>query len=261
MPELPEVETMVCQLQKSLANRKILKAKIIDHKIIDPRLPALFPATVKEIRRRGKAIIIELQPKYYLYIHLRMTGHFHHLRTSTLEKYTAAVFYLDDGSLLTYNEIRRFGFIKVMTERQLEQELAKLGPEPLSVPEKEFLSLLQKKPASPIKTVLMDQMVITGIGNIYAQEICYYARVRPQRRIRSLSSAELHRLYLAMESVLRKAIKYCGTTIQNYSHLEGSGGFQKFLTVYQQERCPKNHTLKQIKQGGRGTSYCPTCQR
>ncbi|MEK6900196.1 MAG: DNA-formamidopyrimidine glycosylase, partial [Nanoarchaeota archaeon] len=168
-----------------------------------------------------------------------------------------------DGSFLTHNSIRKFGRMKLVDKKQLQQIIDKHGPEPL---EKDFTSavfqqILSAKKRANIKTVLMDQRVIAGIGNIYAQEALYYAKISPFRPAGSLSSAEVKSLHAHLQKILRQAIEHHGSTVDNYSNLEGSGGFQNYLAVYQRDKCPEGHDIDKAVIGGRGTSYCSSCQR
>ncbi len=266
MPELPEVETVVRQLRKVLLGKIILQVEIKDQKVIDSSIERILPARIINITRRGKSIIFRLDSNHYLLAHLRMTGHFHYLppkkKDIQYEKYLSGIFYLNDHSFFTFNEIRRFGSIKLLTSNELEQFSSSMGREPLdsSFTVKEFNSLLARFPNAIIKTKLLDQSAIAGIGNIYAQEALYRAAIHPQRKIETISTAKREKLYHSIRNVLQQAIKHNGTTIQNFSHIDGIGEFQDFLSVYQKERCPKNHPIRKINQGGRGTYYCPRCQ-
>ena len=265
MPELPEVETIVGQLKRKLVGKKISSLDIITKKMVNNEINVIIGSKVVKVYRRAKSIIIELSGKKFLLVHLRMTGHFHYIpRKKKLEKefekYVVAKFYLNDGSVLTHNSIRKFGSIKLFNSKQLKQELSKLGPEPLEISFKEFNEIIGEKKGN-IKTTIMDQQVIVGIGNIYAQEALYHAGIDPSRKCDGLSSAEIKKLYNQIRRVLKLAIKKQGTSVDNYTHIEGSGGFQKYLTVYQCKKCPKKHLLKKITLGGRGTYYCPRCQR
>ena len=266
MPELPEVETIVQQLKKRVVGKKIKSVEIVDPKVVDKKIKKIIPSKVLSAKRRAKSIIVELSGNNFLLIHLRMTGHFHYLPKGRelepeSEQFVVAMFYFNDGSILTHNSIRKFGSIKLFNQEQLEKELSKLGPEPLEISFKEFEGILSKKKRANIKTTLMDQKVIVGIGNIYAQEALYHAKIDPTRKVGELSLAEIKRLYEEMKRILKLAIQKHGTTVENYVHIEGSGGFQKYLTVYFKDRCPKKHLLKKISLGGRGTYYCPQCQK
>lgn len=267
MPELPEVETIVRQLQRTVLGKTIEKVEVLD-KMVDPRLKKITPLKIRGIERRAKYIIIRLKNKKNILVHLAMTGHFRFFSKGKKigpeeGKFAVAKFYLDDGSLLTHNSIRKFGMVKLMVEKQLEQKLGKLGPEPLSADFTLdlFKERLAKKRKANLKVTLLDQTFIAGIGNIYAQEVLYHAKIDPRRKMGDLSDSEIKELYLQIKKVLRSAVVHQGTTIDNYSHMTGIGGYQKFLTVYQLDKCPKHHNLKRINQGGRGTFYCPVCQK
>jgi len=153
--------------------------------------------------------------------------------------------------------------MRLVHKKQLQQVLDRHGPEPLdkNFTLRQFQEILAKKARSNIKTMLMDQAVIAGIGNIYAQEALYFAGISPLRQAGSLSSQEAKKIYTEIRRILQQAITHHGSTVDNYSNLEGSGGFQNYLAVYQLERCEKRHALEKINIGGRGTTYCPTCQR
>ena len=174
-----------------------------------------------------------------------------------------AKFGLNDGSVLAHYSIRKFGSIKLVSSNELEVVLSKLGVEPLSkqFTLEHFNELLLKKQKSVIKSFLMDQSLIAGIGNIYAIEVLYLSGIDPQRKIISFSSPEIKKLYNQIKKVLQLAVEKKGSTVDNYVHVEGSGGYQNLLTVYGKKVCPKGHEVKKINLGGRGTYYCPECQR
>ncbi len=267
MPELPEVETVVRQLQKTICGKTIQRLQIKDQKVIDTSILKILPARIINITRRGKSIIFTLDQNRYLLAHLRMTGHFHYIspnhKDTQHQKYLSGIFFLDDHSFFTFNEIRRFGGIKLLTAAQLEAFSSTLGREPLdsSFTFHEFNSLLGRFPQAVIKTKLLDQSFIAGIGNIYAQEALYRAGINPKKRIKQISAAKREQLYYSIRNLLQQAIEHNGTTIQNFSHIDGIGEFQDFLFVYQKDHCPQNHPVRKINQGGRGTYYCPRCQR
>lgn len=270
MPELPEVETIVRQLQIKVAGKAIRQAEAYD-KIIDPKIKQLSAVSIQKVWRRAKYIVMELSNGQYLLTHLGMTGHFHFVDlnnerkniANNYQRFMVAKFSFSDGSFLTHNSIRKFGHMKLVDKKQLQQVLNKHGPEPLdknfTLPQ--FQTILTKKAKANLKAMLMDQSVIAGIGNIYAQEGLYFARISPLRKAGSLSTTESKALYTELRRILQQAIEHHGTTVDNYSNLEGSGGFQNYLAVYQQEKCEKKHLLEKIIVGGRGTSYCPKCQK
>lgn len=279
MPELPEVETIVRQLQKPLSGKTIISATISKsgHRVVDSKVGRIFPLKVLQIHRRAKAIVLQLGKNLGLLIRLGMTGHFDYVpKTSKLagkskpnlnstdseEKYVMVKFWLGDGSVLKYVDVRQFGSIEVFTQPQLEKKLATFGPEPLAkeFTVKIFSDLLSRKKKARIKVTLMDQNFIAGIGNIYAQEALYTAGIRPQRKISTLKPTEIQRLHHSLQKVLRKSIQHHGTTVDNYAHMNGAGDFQNYLQVYGKRQCPKKHLLTKVYLGGRGTYYCALCQ-
>ncbi len=268
MPELPEVETIVRQLQNKVAGKVIKKAEAYDA-MVDPDVKKLSFVSIQKVWRRAKYIIMELDNGQYILTHLGMTGHFHFVDADSksfpndYRRFMVSKLTFSDGSFLTHNSIRKFGHMRLVDRKQLQQVLDKHGPEPLddSFTWQKFQQILAKKARTNIKTMLMDQSVIAGIGNIYAQEALYFAGVSPLRTVGSLSEKESKALYIELRRILQEAIKHHGSTVDNYSNLEGRGGFQNYLAVYQQEKCEKKHLLEKVTIGGRGTSYCPRCQK
>lgn len=268
MPELPEVETIVRQLRKRVVGKTIKRVVVKDRKVADTKLETLVSAKILGASRKGKVIVIELDKERFLLTELRMTGHFHFYQKGTPtdqaeEKYAAAMFFLHDGTVLTFDEVRRFGRMRLLTKEQLHQALDRLGLDVLS---KEFTlnvfqKLLEKRKKTTIKIAVMDQHLFAGVGNIYAQEALYRAKILPQRKDATLSAAEIKNLYRELLAVLHLAVTHHGTTVENYVHIEGSGGFQKYLQVYQREKCPKGHPLLKEYVGGRGTYFCRKCQK
>lgn len=264
MPELPEVETIVRQMQKQVSGKRISYVEVKVRKLVHGKIPLV---SIKKVWRRAKAIIMELGDGRFVVIRLGMTGHFHYYKSGVTlpgeDKYIVVKFIFSDGSLLTFNDIRKFGSVRVLSLKELDILLAKMGPEPLS---KEFTlavfqNLLLEKQNANMKVTLLDQHFIAGIGNIYAQEMLYRAGIDPRRKILTLSDAEIRKLYLAMRGILKLAIEHHGTTVQDYVHIEGSGGFQRYLQVYEREKCPQGHLLKKIYLGARGTYWCQKCQK
>ncbi len=267
MPELPEAETIVTQLKKHVVGKRVMSAQVFEKKRADVALERIMPRKIAKAWRRAKAIILELEGKKYLLIRLGMTGHFHFAAKGEGlgkdEKFAIVKFFLQDGSILSYTDIRKFGSVRLLDELKLQRKLAEFGPEPLG---KEFTlqlfkELLNKRRKANIKTTLMDQHFIAGIGNIYAQEALYHAGILPQRKINSLTEKEVIKLHHSIQRVLQQSIAHNGTTVENYVHIEGAGGFQKYLAVYEKEKCPKGHAIKKTYLGGRGTYYCGKCQK
>ena len=263
MPELPEVETIARQLRKNILGKTIAKITVHDTKVVQKAVAKIKAQKINAIRRHGKYLFMELD-KQHLLVHLRMTGYFEYSRHQHGNlKYLAAKLHFQDKSQLTFHEIRRFGEFKIVTPEQISSLLERLGPDPVdpSFTSTVFSSVLSAKKKANIKAALMDQSVIAGIGNIYAQEVLYKAGIDPKRSVKNLSKTELDNLYGHLQSTLKSAIKHCGTTVQNYLNMNGAGKFQKFLTVYEKEQCPKKHLIERIVVGGRGTYWCKRCQR
>ena len=206
MPELPEVETIVQQLKKKVLNKKIVAVEVVKQRMVDKGVNSIKDRKIKNVYRRAKSIIIELEKKgknkSFLLIHLRMTGHFHYLKkrqelVKEIERYVVVKFILSDRSILTHNSIRLFGHVKLYDQKQLEKQLSKLGPEPLSnrFTLDLFKEMLEKKRRSNIKSLLMDQGFLSGLGNIYAQEVLFHAQVSPLRKVGELSESEIRKVH------------------------------------------------------------------
>jgi formamidopyrimidine-DNA glycosylase len=259
MPELPEVETIVQQLNSKVKG-KLVNNISINNSIVDSKLKEIVPFKIKNVFRRGKSIVFELGNEKFILTHLRMTGYFCYNQEKNFQ---VAKFTFSDNSFLTHNSIRKFGGMKLVSKETLDKEFSKLGVEPLS---KEFdlnyfKTIIDKKKNSNIKTTLLDQSLIAGIGNIYAQEMLYHSAINPHRKSGSLNGIEIKKLSLEIVRVLSLAIKHKGSTVDNYTNMEGAGNFQNIISVYNQSFCPLEHQIKKVSIGGRGTSYCPVCQK
>lgn len=267
MPELPEVETIVQQLRQKILHKTIQRMDILDPKVVDQRIKSYLPFTITAITRRGKSIVMVLDDGHFLLTHLRMTGHFHYRakneKDDSYKRFLCGIFYFTDGSFLTHNSIRRFGSITLQDKVSLEKVLSKLGPEPLAetFTASDFAALFSRFPNANIKTKLLDQHCLAGIGNIYAQEALYHAGINPERKVKEISASQLKLLYSELRRVLLLSIKYQGSTVDNYASLTGEGKFQDYLVVYHKINCPQGHSLQNIKKGGRSTFYCPQCQK
>jgi len=271
MPELPEVETIKNQL-----NAKIKGKRIKEVEVLDPQALNLSPikfqkklqgALIKEINRRAKLLIIELNNDWSILIHLKLTGQL--IFQPTDERFKRVVFYFTDGTKLAFRDFRRFGFIKLIPTNQIEDYFKKeqYGPEPLeeNFTFEVFKNLLLSKPNSKIKPLLMDQTFIAGVGNIYSDEALFYARIHPLRKVSSLKEEEIKNLYQGLREILKKAISKRGSSVDSYVDLEGKeGGFVPFLKVYRREgkkcfRCGAK--IERIKLAGRSAHFCPGCQK
>ncbi|MFA5392988.1 MAG: DNA-formamidopyrimidine glycosylase [Candidatus Ratteibacteria bacterium] len=274
MPELPEVETIRRQLVKDVVGKEIREVKVLVPKLIKETSPVLFRrkiigTEIINIRRRGKYLIFDLGTRknkkiLYLQAHLKLSGQLlyspgpepavdYHIR-----------FLFTDGSRLYYHDLRRFGGFTLRSEDP--EPLLNLGPEPLT-PAFTFECwkriVLGKN--SRIKTFLLDQHRIAGLGNIYATEALFRAGIHPDRRVSTLQPDETKKLYQTIKSILKEALKAGGTSIQDYLKPDGShGNFQKSLFVYRRKgepcfRC--GNPIRVQKDGSRSTYFCPSCQR
>ena len=268
MPELPEVETIRAQLAPRLEGRTLARVEILDPRLTRPY--DLFEVTeelegdrVFSVERRGKYLLLRLESGLGLLVHLRMTGSFGFTPTS----HERAVIELDDGTRLVYRDVRRFGTWLVLEGAELEPYLAgKNGPEPLgSRFTASWLGAQLSRRRAPLKAVLLDQRVVAGLGNIYADEALWRARIDPLRPASSLSSSDIARLHRAIRTVLRAGIQRQGSTLRDYVTPDGTtGSMQAEFRVYGRdgEPCRRCHTsIANARVGGRGTWYCPRCQR
>lgn len=295
MPELPEVETIVRRLSEALPGRRIERAEILRANIVrgTPRrfARALEGARVERVRRRAKFIAAELDDGRVWVTHLRMSGRYLVVakrrrngrpagrsggsggrvsEAADLPEYTRAVFTLDDGTRILYIDARTLGGMELLSASEWEERSAALGPEPL---EPDFTpEVLESRLATsrqPVKPFLLDQSRIAGIGNIYAVEALWRARVSPRRRARNLGPVRARRLHRAIVDVLEEALGRSGTSLGSsyldYTDGDGDPGeFYELLNVYDREGlpCPRCGTLiRRIVQAQRSTYYCPGCQR
>jgi formamidopyrimidine-DNA glycosylase len=262
MPELPEVETVVRSLRRSIVGRRILNAEFNQLRVLKGRpgetAKALIGRRIEAIERHGKFIVIRLD-RGVLVVHLGMTGKL--LVDSPQTRWTHAIFTLDDG-VLNYDDQRQFGRIEY--GEALPQRVVALGPEPLEITFDEFAGRVMRRHAA-IKAVLLNQAVVRGVGNIYADEALFRARIKPEHVAASLSKAAIRRLYDAMRQVLIEAIESRGSSVSNYVDAEGrKGSFQLAHRVYRRtgKPCVKCGTLiKRTTVAQRGTHFCPRCQR
>lgn len=276
MPELPEVETVVRGLRLSLPGRTVTDVRFGKTDFVDnvATIAERLPGTrISAVRRLGKFICIELDsgaaggvanPKYNLIIHLGMTGQLTLPRSGeAVAPHTHAFFGLDDERELRYTDIRRFGRMLLVAESELANFLAQLGKEPLEIGADEFCALLGSRRAH-IKALLLDQHVLGGIGNIYADESLFRARLHPKRIGERLSRKQLLALHAAIRKVLADAIHFRGSSISDYVDSNGNRGeFQLRHRVYQRDgkpcfRCKS--TIRRVIVAGRSSHYCPCCQ-
>ncbi|PQF24757.1 DNA-formamidopyrimidine glycosylase [Enterococcus mundtii] len=273
MPELPEVETVRKGLEKLVKNKKIKNVQVLWPRIIEqPEVPifeaTLIGETIESIGRRGKFLIFHLS-HYEMISHLRMEGKYRYFeKEEPIDKHTHVIFSFEDGSQLRYHDVRKFGRMTIVEKgaSNTYKGILKLGPEPL--PDlfllKDFTLGLQKSHKA-IKPLLLDQKLVTGLGNIYVDEALWEAKIHPEQPADSLRPKEIKLLRQAIIDVLSRAIEAGGTTIRSYLNALGeSGSFQVALHVYGQtgQACVRCQTpIVKTKVAQRGTHYCPTCQK
>ncbi len=272
MPELPEVETTVRDLKPQLAGHKIVGAIVRWRRTIAAPRAQQFREqiqgyTITNVTRRGKFLRFHLQrghARKFLFVHLRMTGGFRiDLPGIKRDKHMHVVLCLDDGREVRFRDPRKFGRMWLVEDET--PVVGKLGPEPLELSGKEFVSLFDGR-RGYLKPLLMNQTFLAGLGNIYVDESLWYARLHPLRKAESLSRAERMRLYHAIQHVLQRAIVVGGTSIDvMYQRVNGaSGGFQDSLRAFDRAQRPCRRCGTPIVKtvvGQRGTHFCPTCQR
>ena len=272
MPELPEVETVketlkLQVLNKKIKNVKVLYSNIIEYPASDIFIKELIGQTINDIKRRGKWLLFELD-NYYLLSHLRMEGKYN-IRNpkDSYDKHEHVCFEFTDNTELRYKDTRKFGRMHLICKDDLytSKPLNELGLEPwdelLTV---DYLKDKYKSKKKPIKTVILDQSIIVGIGNIYADEILFLSNINPFTKASELDGESLQKIIDNTRRVLTDAIKMGGTTIRTYTSSEGvHGRFQQNLLVHNHEGdlCPvcKNIIVK-VQINGRGTYYCEKCQ-
>lgn len=265
MPELPEAETIKRELEAVVLGKKIAEVIIHNSKVI--RAPAAknfakeaAGATITGILRKGKAIILKLSNGKDLVVQLGMTGQLIYpgnAKTSRLS------FRISDGKILDYNDQRMFGGLSLLNHHQELEYLKNLGPEPFDLNAEEFSRMLADK-KTKIKVLLMDQQFISGVGNIYANEALFRAGIHPERPANNLTGPEKERLFTEINDSLTEAIRYKGSSVDNYVRLSGEkGGYVPHLKVYGRDRQPClkcRSIIKKTTLGGRGTYLCPKCQ-
>lgn len=288
MPELPEVETVKIGLYRLLPGREIAS--------VEHDWPNSFPnaeqdvakfmigAKVTDVRRRAKVLLIDLSSKYSLIIHLKMTGQLvfrsssdkfaaGHPNDSLIgklpDKSTRVTVSFSDGSKLYFNDQRKFGWMRLIPSLEVPNLdfFKKVGPEPLSsdFTWQALRDRLMRRPGSNIKSVLLDQTVIAGVGNIYADESLWGAKIHPETPVRDLSASKIHKLYDELRFVLKLSIEKGGSTDKNYVDAEGKkGSYLSFAKVFRREglACPRCNTqIIKTRVAARGTHLCPHCQK
>lgn len=272
MPELPEVETVRKALLLKLQNKKIINITILHNNVfnknnIEEVKQKIKNQTINDIKRRGKWLVFELD-NYYLLSHLRMEGKYlYRNKSQKVEKHELVIFNINNEFELRYKDVRKFGKMELVEKDKLnESSLKKLGYEPwdknLTIA---YLKEKYKNKSIPIKTLLLDQSIIVGIGNIYADEILFLSKINPHTKGKDLTEKNLKDIIENTKKVLETAIKEGGTTIRSYTSEEGvTGLFQNDLNVHMKENEPClvcKTKIKKDKIGGRSSYYCSNCQK
>ncbi len=289
MPELPEVETVRRGLAELLPGRVVARVAVFDSPKSFPNAPAdveqfLYGARMTAVRRRAKVLMIDLDTQYSLVIHLKMTGQLifrgresfagGHPNDSLIgelpDRSTRVQMDFVDGSRLFFNDQRKFGWVKLLPTDEVKNLpfMQKVGPEPLDPQTRaeDFIQRIRRRQSSMIKPAFLDQTVIAGVGNIYADEALWAAQIHPQTRVKNVSDQQLNTLFKELRQILQLSIDQGGSTDKNYVDAEGrKGNYLTFAHVFRREgqachRHPDQEIIK-LKVGGRGTHVCPVCQK
>lgn len=286
MPELPEVETIRQGLKQNILQKTIKQIEIKKKNLVkNPQkyfIDFLQNQHFVDVSRIGKLLIFHLQDQdYFLLIHLKMTGqliyqdkkktlaggHSGPKITDLPNKYSHVIFHFFDNAKLFFNDLRQFGYLKIVDQKEKEKIVAQFGIEPLQTnfTYPNFLKIFQNKRIA-LKALLLNQKLIAGLGNIYVDEICHQAEVLPQRLVNTLTEDEIKKIFKFSQQIIKKAIAKRGTTFSDYRDTEGkAGNFSDYLKVYGRggELCFTcgQESLKKIKLNGRGTVFCSVCQK
>ena len=288
MPELPEVETVRRGLADLLPGQAIVRATVFDSPKSFPNSPTdvqqfLYGAHVTAVRRRAKVLMIDLDTRYSLVIHLKMTGQLIFRGTNRFagghpndsligelpDGSTRVQIDFTDGSHLFFNDQRKFGWMKLMPTDEIENLpfMQKVGPEPLDKKTEaiDFIKRIRRRQNSMIKPAFLDQSVIAGVGNIYADEALWAAKIHPQTRVKNVSDDQLEDLFNELRQILQLSIDQGGSTDKNYVDAEGrKGNYLSFAHVFRREGQPchrhPDQEIVKMKVSGRGTHICPVCQ-
>jgi formamidopyrimidine-DNA glycosylase len=276
MPELPEVELVARSLDRLVRGRQITKARLLRERLAPDTTPKQFARSINGSRinfvhRRGKHVLVDLDNGRTLITHLRMSGRFMLLNPDRDDpKFTHAAFYFDDETRLVFQDQRHFGLMKVVKTIELHKakELSKLAPEPLSVDfDYEHLQRALKSSRRSLKEFLLDQTKVCGLGNIYAAEALFLAKIHPAARSNKLSRTRTQLLYEKIRETLAEAIAAGSTLNVDPENIDGSyygGGYESSWRVYDREEMPCtdcDSAIKRLRQGGRSSYFCPNCQK
>ncbi len=281
MPELPEVETIARQLNSKLAGLKITDIEILNEGSFLGNPQDIIGSVVASVGRRAKTLIFVLESGLQILVHLKMTGQLiyqdeesrvagghpsHDFHAALPNKHTRVILYFDDKELY-FNDLRKFGWVRVVTATEADKYFSTYGPDAVPQIDKNyFLARAKRMGKSSIKRFILDQGVVSGVGNIYADEVLYEARINPVTLVSKISDEEMFKLADLISEKLEFAIQKGGTTDNDYVNAYGEkGGMQDYLNVYHHtgEPCPRNcgGVITRTRVAGRGTHYCPVCQQ
>ena len=272
MPELPEVETVINTIRPHIVNKEIEKIEVYYDRLIQSNLDEFKTKLINQkfinVTRYGKFIFLHLTNDFVIITHLRMEGKFRFENSHNLrKKHTSAGFFFKDGTSLAFDDTRKFGLMYLSDEANFKETkmIKKLGIEANKISENDYEFLIKKfKKNKCIKELLLDQSILAGIGNIYADEILFSTKINPFRKGNDISDEKYHEIFQASNQILNKAITLGGSTIHSFHPSEGvDGKFQETLLCYGKSGtpCPNcNTTLHKDFIGGRGTTFCPNCQ-
>jgi len=271
MPELPEVETIRRDLERLIVGRKVLGIETNSSKQVQPSLEvvkkAIVGATIKKVQRRAKIIQIFFSNGKIIIVHLKLTGRLLvRKKGDKIDDWQHIVLSLSGDKELRFADSRKFGWFRLLKdEKELQKILSEFGPEPFDDLNLVLFKKILSTNRQPIKLVLMDQQKIAGVGNIYANEALFLAGIDPRRAANKVSEKETEKLYHSLEEVLKAGLRYRGASDQYYLDALGQkGAYQEHFLVYgrQGQKCPNcSGLVKRITVGGRGTFYCPACQK
>ena len=272
MPELPEVETVINTIRPHIINKEIEKIEVYYDRLIQSNLDEFKTKLINQkfinVTRYGKFIFLHLTNDFVIITHLRMEGKFRFENSHNLrKKHTSAGFFFKDGTSLAFDDTRKFGLMYLSDEANFKETkmIKKLGIEANKISENDYEFLIKKfKKNKCIKELLLDQSILAGIGNIYADEILFSTKINPFRKGNDISDEKYHEIFQASNQILNKAITLGGSTIHSFHPSGGiDGKFQETLLCYGKSGtpCPNcNTTLHKDFIGGRGTTFCPNCQ-
>jgi formamidopyrimidine-DNA glycosylase len=288
MPELPEVETVRRGLERLLVGKVVASATCLDSPKSFPNSAVdvsqfLIGAMVTAVRRRAKVLLIELDTGYTLVTHLKMTGQLvfvgaerwggGHPNDSLVgglpDRFTRVVVKFTDDSQLYFNDLRKFGWMKLYPTLEVPNInfMQRVGPEPLedSFTDKEFIPRMRRRNNTSVKAAILDQTVLAGVGNIYADESLWGAKLHPATRVKDVTDAQLSKLLEQIKCVMNLSLEHGGSTDKNYVDAEGNkGSYLQFANVFRREgqTCPRcGREIIKLRVAGRGTHICPLCQK